>query len=633
MSGQEKTVSKLWKMYEQGRAYQEKLGLTDQIPKNVDFYEGRQWPEPTTDTKDLPRPVVNFVKFIVRNKKSSIVGSPVSIVYVSDENPELAEKLTAFNHTIENEMDMESVRNRMAQDAIVKGSGWVHYYWDAEALSEQSDYTGGLRAEVIDPLNIFFANPQEEDEQKQKWILIASRCELKAVKQMLDGEHKHAEDLIRPDDAEKRYSQEEEQEGSELVTVLTRYFRKDGEVYYERACKGTMLHNPISLTPEFIEIDLGNESEDDEDAVETELPDKPEKRKNRQKMTLYPIQAYSYEPREKSIYGMGEVDGIIPNQRAINFNLAMQLLSIQNIAWGKYVVKPGALKQKINNKPGQVITDYSPIGTIGIRRMEEPSFPSAPLNIVDMLTSMTRTVTGSTEVLTGEQVSSNQSGEAIANLQSQALKPIQELRDRYLRSCKRGGRIVKQFYLLFCDKKPYQYKTNESVSEEVFNSEEFDGVYFDVNVEASAATPYSESLVVSLLGGFLAKGYIDFDTYLELLPAQIATFKASLKKQRQESQAAELKNAQELLAQYQQYLEAMQKQLAEQGKTVEQVDRIIAQNRKLQQTLAALQTEYTDKINTANQVITAQSAQNAETTQDARSLALMLANTAGGGQA
>lgn len=626
----EKEVSKLWSMYEQGRAYQQKLGLTEQIPRNVDFYEGRQWPSPTDDTKDLPRPVVNFVKFITRNKKSSIVGSPVSVVYVSDKAPELAEKLTAFNRTVEAEMDMEGLRNRQVQDGIVKGSGFLHYYWDSEAVSEQGDYTGGLRAEVIDPLNIFFANPQEEDEQKQKWILIVSRCELKAVKEMLDKAHRGAADLIKPDDAEKRYAQEEEQDGSELVTVLTRYFRQNGEVYYERATKNTMLHNPYSLTPKPEELEISsvgdNEAEDEEDAVESELPDPPRVGEGRARMTLYPIQAYSYEPREKSVYGMGEVEGIIPNQRAINFNLAMQLLAIQNIAWGKYVVKPGALKQKINNKPGQVITDYAPLGTVGIKRLEEPAFPSAPLNIVDMLTTMTRTVTGSTEVLTGEQVSSNQSGEAIANLQSQALKPIQELRERYLRSCKRGGRIVKQFYMLFYDDgRQYEMKDGDSnVTEEVFRSSDFQGTYFDVNIEASAATPYSEALVVSMLGNFLQLGYIDFDTYLELLPAQIATYKASLKKSRQKSQAAELKNMQELVAQYKQYFEQMQKRLSEQGKTVEQVDRIIAQNRKLQETLAALQTEYTEKINTANQILSAQAEKNAETTRDAQALAAIL---------
>lgn len=64
----EKRKSKLWGMYEHGRAYQATIGLLDQIPKNVDFYEGRQWPPATESTKDLPRPVVNFVKFIVRNK-------------------------------------------------------------------------------------------------------------------------------------------------------------------------------------------------------------------------------------------------------------------------------------------------------------------------------------------------------------------------------------------------------------------------------------------------------------------------------------------------------------------------------------------------------------------------------------
>lgn len=624
----EKRKSKLWGMYEHGRAYQATIGLLDQIPKNVDFYEGRQWPPATESTKDLPRPVVNFVKFIVRNKKSGIVGSPVSVVYTSNSDPEKAERLTEFNRAVEAEMEMEDLRNRMVHDGIVKCSGFIHYYWDADAVSEPGNYVGGVRAEVIDPLNIFFANPRETDEQKQKWILIASRVELDAVKAMADGSVR--KDDIVPDDLETEYTGDTEQEGSRLVTVLTRYFRKDGEVYYERATKGVMLHKPIALTPELVELNEtaatdGENGEDSEDAVESELPDKPDK--TPRKMTLYPIQAYAYETREKCIYGMGEVDGIIPNQKCINFNLAMQLLAVQNQAWGKYIVKSGALKeQKITNTPGQVLNDYSAPGTWGIKRLEEPAFSQMPMQLVDTIMNLTRTITGSTEVMTGEQVSSSQSGAAIANLQSQALKPMQELRDRYMRSCKRGARIVLQFYRLFYDGKPFErINGDEYLGEELFNGAEYADTYFDVNVEASATTPYSESLNISLLGEFLTAGYIDFTTYLELLPAQIATFKDSLKKRLTESQSAQLKNAEEMLQQYQTYLEQMQKQLQAQGQSLDNVDSIIRKNRQLQELLASLQTEYTAKIQQANQLLTAQATKNAETQADAETMATMLA--------
>ena len=495
-------ITKLWEDFEHARSYQNSLELTTQIPVNVDFYEGRQWAAKTEATRHIPRPVVNIVKFITRSKKSSIVGAPISLVFTSNGNPEMARKLTEFNKTIENEMEMDELRNKLVQEGIVKGTGVLHFYWDSEAKGELGDFEGGVRAEIIDPLNVFFANPQEQDEQKQKWIIIASRIEVNAAREMMSRKYKKdgGAKLVQPDGASALYTDEVEQDGTELVTVLTRYYRKNGEVYYERGTKSTMLHDGIPMTPPTeadAEAELNREATemamppmapqsmpmmgnpmnpmvppmampkmaqpttDEEgtknaqiqhdtasgekmDSGEDKLQDAPEKQLNtaRRKFTYYPILVYSYENREKSIYGMGEVEGIIPNQKAINFIFAMQLLSIQNLAWGKWIVKEGALRdQKLTNSPGQVIIDHTPYGVKGIGRSDDPPISNHPMSFMDTLLSSTRLVTGSTEVMTGETYS-GQSGQAIANLQSQALKPIQELRDRYLRANKVEHRVV-----------------------------------------------------------------------------------------------------------------------------------------------------------------------------------------------
>lgn len=665
--GNEEKITKLWREYENGRDYQNTLGLTTQIPLNVDFYEGRQWPQRTEATKNIPRPVVNIIKFIVRNKKASIVGAPVSIVFTSNQHPELAQKLTEFNQAIENEMEMEDLRNRKVDEGIKKGTGITHYYWDAEARGEIGEYEGGVRAEIIDPLNVFFANPQEHDEQKQKWIMIASRVEVAAAREMLSEKYRENESLICADDADVKYTDEHEQDGTQICTVLTKYYRQDGEVYYERAVKQTMLHDGIPVTPPtFREVeteverelsqskenqkDLTSEDENEEDNIDAgedklqdEAKEAPEEVGRR--FTLYPISVYNYELREKSIYGIGEVEELIPNQKAINFIYAMQLLSIQNLAWGKWIVKEGALgKQRITNSPGQVITDHTPYGVLGISRSQEPAISNSPMNYADNLLNVTRVVVGSTEVMTGEAQSSGQSGQAIANLQAQALKPIQELRARYLRSCKREAQIIKQFYELFYDGRKFEHKEQDAegnvlYSDVSFSGEEMKGVRFDVSIEAGAGTPYSESLEVSLLTEYLAAGRIDFETYLELLPAQIATFKTTLLKKVKEGSTAQLKQAQEQLAalqeqlqQYEAYLQQLMKRMQAQGRTVEQVNRLIAQNRQLQATLAELQTEYTNKINQANAVIGVKQAEMDELRQDAETMALMMADTEVNGQ-
>jgi hypothetical protein len=652
-------VSKLWEDFEHARSYQQTIELTSQIPTNVDFYEGRQWPAKTDATRHIPRPVVNITKFIVRSKKSSIVGAPVSVVFTSNRNPDLAQKLTEFNKTIENEMDMDELRNKLVQEGIVKGTGVLHYYWDAEARGELGDFEGGVRAEIIDPLNVFFANPQETDEQKQKWIILASRVEVSAAREMMSEAYRKngGEQLVQPDDADRLYTDEVEQDGTEICTVLTRYFRKDGEVYYERAVKGTMLHDAIKMTPPTeadAERAIKEEKEADEneaeivskthdgkavekmDDGEDKLQDEAIKgdRKENKSFTLYPIVVYQYEPREKSIYGIGEVEGIIPNQKAINFIFAMQLLSIQNLAWGKWIVKEGALRnQRLTNSPGQVLTDHTPYGVKGISRSDEPPISNHPMSFMDSLMSATRLVTGSTEVMTGEAQHSGQSGQAIANLQAQALKPIQELRDRYLRTNKRAAKIIKQYYELFYEGKKFEYKTDDGqFVEGQFNGAEMDGTMFDISIEAGAGTPYSESLVVSLLTEYLAAGYIDYPTYLELLPAQIAVFKTTLLKKVKEGNMNQLKQAQEQIVALQEQLkqataslQMVSKRLEDQGQTVDKVNSLINQNRALNRALLELYNEAMVKLSQADQVIKAQGAEYANVMQDAQTMAKMMA--------
>lgn len=651
-------ITKLWEDFEHARSYQNSLELTTQIPINVDFYEGRQWAAKTEATRHIPRPVVNIVKFITRSKKSSIVGAPISLVFTSNGNPDMARKLTEFNKTIENEMEMDELRNKLVQEGIVKGTGVLHYYWDSEAKGELGDFEGGVRAEIIDPLNVFFANPQEQDEQKQKWIILATRVEVNAAREMMSRKYRKngGEKLVQPDGASALYTDEVEQDGTELVTVLTRYYRKNGEVYYERGTKSTMLHDGIAMTPPTeadAEAELKREAETAEmtarngeissdtasgenmDAGEDKLQDAPKETLNtaRRKFNLYPIVVYPYEVREKSIYGMGEVEGIIPNQKAVNFIFAMQLLSIQNLAWGKWIVKEGALlNQRLTNAPGQVVTDHTPYGVKGISRSDEPPISNHPMSFMDTLLSSTRLVTGSTEVMTGETYS-GQSGQAIANLQSQALKPIQELRDRYLRANKKGARIIKQFYELFYEDKHFEYKAEDgSFSEQSFSGMEMANSVFDISIEAGAGTPYSESLEISLLTEYLGAGYIDYPTYLELLPAQIASFKTSLLKKVQEGTANQVKQAQEQIAALQEQLQQataslqmMAQKVETQGQTVAKVNSIINQNRALSKTLTDLYTEATGKLNQANAVIKAQGQEYANVRRDAQTMATMMA--------
>ena len=568
MNENERETTRLYGYYEEGRAYQMKSGLARKIPQFVRFYEGDQWAPPTKNTKNLPRPVVNIVKMICRNKKSSILSGPVRIEYGSEQKGEHLSRLNRFAAYIQDELGQEELDARAISDGVKKGSYFYHYYWDSEARGKDGVKCGALRCEIIDPLSIFFSNPTQRDEQKQKWILIASREDVDSVRAQCDRACDR--ERILPDEGEGGYGTVEPE--GRLCTVFTCYFRREGLVYCEKATKYAVVNAPFPLTPDFEaafsllcggadgakgtaadktvhaaktgesakaseSAKAGESAKASEsacaapgeipgassgrpaamDAPDNALPDSSRlsPRPVRAGMTLYPVVVGNYEEREHSIFGIGEVEGVIPNQKSINFNIAMSLLNAQENAWGKYVVLPGALSgQTISNEPGQVLTDYSGTGE-GIRRLKESAPTLAAMEMVDTLTRLTRVVTGSTEVMTGETLGGSMSGAAIAQLQSMAEQPVKELRRAFFAAKEKQGRILSEFFRYYYVRKEFP---DGHGGTELFRGDEYGDGELSVIVRAVAGTSSSAAGDITALDALLSRGLISPETYLAAYP-------------------------------------------------------------------------------------------------------------------
>ena len=520
----------LWQLYEKGLDYQSSIGIRESIPTFVNFFEGRQWPAPTPSTKNLPRPVVNIVKMICRSKKSAVLSTPVKIFYKSLSPLTDIDKLNDFATCLFKELDQDEIDRRAIDDGVKKGSYFYHYYWDPSAPSLSSEELGGVRCELIDPLNIFFSSPEELNEQKQEWILISTRKTATEIKSLADEDI--SLDYLEPDLRISAYGTKE-QSSERKITLLTRYFRINEEVFCERATKSAVISKPFSLTPDFSEL--------------SQLDSTLKRAVKRQVATLYPIACGYYEKREGTIYGLSEVEGLIPNQKAINFNIAMSLLNAQECAWGKYIALPNALKgQKITNSPGQVLIDYSGTGS-GIKRMPDAGISQVPMSITADITELTRMVAGTTEVFTGDSFNSNLSGSAIAYLQAQAQMPIEELKNNFYIAKKKQGAILAQFMRLYYYKRAFiRTRSNkEGKAEEYFDtflSQEYENSSLEVIVEAVGGTKSSIAQDISFLDTCLKNGYISLETYINAYPESAITNKSALLRQIEKEKGTELEN-------------------------------------------------------------------------------------------
>ena len=535
----EELASKIWNEWEQGLAYQKKINLKETCEQCVDFFEGRQWPQATERTKNLPRPVINIIKFIINGKKANILSSKISMVYKplvhNEEETQLAtqraSEFTDFANQIKKELKQEDLDSLAILDGLKKGTYIYHDFWDKESKSGLAKYNGGLNGQIIDCLSIVFANPRQKDEQKQKWIIIQSRENVKTLKQVAkqNGISTTEIELIQSDDDTEKNYNAEEQENEEYATVLTKYFRKNGEVYYIKSTKNMIIQPETSLTPnaDKIKLETDEEGNTNEDSEMVDI-DKPDTRNF--KITLYPIVVDSYDSREKSIYGIGEVEQIIPVQKAINFNYAMMQMAGQNMGFPKVLTRPIALQgKKITNTPGEVITDYSP-NFDGIRYLNPPNFSSMPLTVSDKLIEVIRIVTGSTEVVSGEVLGKNMSGSAIVALQTQSKVPIQDVQKAFWRTHEKIAKIWEQFF-----KSYYKFDTQYIIEDDngqelhTFNGEMYQNMDFETTIDVGSGSAYSESLSINLLEQALQRGDITFDDYINLYPETAMPFKEQLK--------------------------------------------------------------------------------------------------------
>lgn len=543
--------TKIWEEFIIGREYLKKSNLMSEWEESERFYEGEHWPQPTPNTKNLPRPVINLCSMICDNKKSGILSGNIKILFRPSEMfgdaleraEEGANIFTKFADNITKELRQNDLDDLAQDNSVQLGTYAYHYYWDTTISGGmQTPYVGGLRGEIIHPKNIIFANPMEKDEQKQKYIIIASAEPLESVKQLAKRNNVIDFESIKSDND----LNEDTTNSLPLCTVLTKYSRQNGKVVWEKSTKYHYIQKPTMWQPDLKSVKI----DDNEDEQEINEPDTINNYGYFRKQ-LYPIVVGNHKNRKNSIYGIGEVKQAIQNNKEVNFSLGMMLLSVQNTGWPKIIQKVNALaKQMITNEPGEIITDTTQGSSWGVKYMDTPGFNGQALTLTNTIIDLTRTTTGSTEVTNGEVMGANMAASAIIALQNQAKKPIEMYQRKFYRSYEKIGKILEQFFKYYYnDGRLFSYEEEGQRYVSSLNGQNYQDIDFSLSVEVGAGGVYSESLTVSLLDTLKTAGDIDTDEYIDLYPDSIMTFKSKLKKMREQKKIEQARLEQQLLAQ------------------------------------------------------------------------------------
>ncbi|MDU0328591.1 hypothetical protein RW092_00030 [Paenibacillus sp. 3LSP] len=509
------TAREVNKQYQDGLSYKRRMGFIDKWPEYERFKAGDQWPAATQKTKALPRPVFNVIKMIESHKVANVMSEQIKMIFslqeddeteVNQEQIDTGDLFSRFSEATWERIKQDELNEEGLDIAANTGTGIWHYYWDADAKGgTRFPWVGEMEGEIIDPINFFPGNPQQRKVQKQPYIIISSREMVDNVKAYAkaNGLSNEMVEQIKPDKDTQDQGYDMamvELNDSSKVTVLTKYWRKDGTVHFCKVASGITIKK---------DTDTG--------------------------MRLYPIAVMQWERRKKSIFGVGDTEGLIPNQKAINTLVAMQILSVQLTGWPKVVYKKGAIDpSKITNSPGEIIEDQSPPGSgEGVRYLTPASIPNTAINLVESILDFTRQMTGADEAATGTAPSADLNATAIMLLQKAAAIPIESIKRRFYRLIEDVGRIWEEFWKVKYNLPRQIILRNDDGEEysELFNGADYKDTALNLRIDVGPSSTYSESLMLSSLQDFLKSGYITFEQFLKYAPKNVVPYRDRLQKE------------------------------------------------------------------------------------------------------
>lgn len=508
----------IFKRYEDGTRYKEKLNLPNKWNSYNKFKSGEQWATPTKRTVTMPRPVFNFIDQIINHKVASIQNENIKMVFTDSEGVdeqaiEYSDLFSKYSETTWEAIKQDELNQETLENSATLGIGIWHYFYDANALGGKTlEYIGELKGETLDPMNVVFGNPNNLRVQEQPYIIIRNRALVSEAKEIATASGVKEENiaLIVADKDTKDSSYEKasiEVEGTDKINIYTMYFKKKDEegndkIYFTKATKGTV------IVPE---TDTGIE--------------------------LYPIATMNWYKERESIFGRGEVEGLIPNQKLINFLIALESYNHQLTGFPKMIFKEGAINpNKITNQIGEIIEDMSKGNGFNVSYLNPPQIGSKAQNLAEMVLQMTKDLKGATESNTGEGMGSQLNATAIMLLQRASGVPIEAIKKRFYQAIEDIGRIWEQMWKVKYDTTrivSLKDSDNKDIPTE-FRGADAKGYNMKLKIDIGQASSYTESFTLTALDKFLASGYITFEQYLKYVPNTVVPFKNQLLKEIEE---------------------------------------------------------------------------------------------------
>ena len=392
----------IWSLYQKGRDYQRRMGVFVDGDRNYRFYSGDQWNG--AKLGDVEPVTINFIKPIVKYKCAVIHDNLYIPVYSSNnhesrlfqaESERWCKILNSYARKIWERDKMDFKGRKVTKDAAINDEGIIFVWFDEETKMPVN--------EIIKKADIFYGNENEEDIQKQPYILIKKRMSQTEALDLARSfkMSKTKEDLIVGDNETFEESGDAaKEEVDDNVTVVYKMYKDGGSVHFSVATKFVTIAE---------DKDLG--------------------------ISLYPVAHFVWEEKEGSARGEGEVRSLIPNQIEVNRIEVRRVITVKYTAHPHKIVDVSKIQNPnvLNSVGGIVKTNGMPVDDVSkIVGIIPPAQMSSDVKLLqDDLVSISRELAGAGEAATGTIDPEQASGRAILAVQQTSRAPMTEQKEGF----------------------------------------------------------------------------------------------------------------------------------------------------------------------------------------------------------
>ena len=484
MRDEKNNKTSVWRYYEVGRAYNNRLvpNQYNLVNTNTEFFAGNQWIHinETPAMQRLMRPTFNIIKRVTSLFVASLTSSNTtinfeSLAYADGDNMKDPESNAAVIATAEvrNLFDKFKMQYRIREalfDGAVSGDYCAHFYWNPDATpygGAFGAYKGEIEMELVDGINVMFGNPNTPDVESQPYILILGRDTVENLKweakQFAKSDHKNggtAEDNLIIDSMNSD-SEWQWQIGVGGKTEISRTDDKTGKalygILYTKVTEEKPVINAETGQQELIEVlddegkPIPETTEDGKPVIDTN-GNPVYKKKGATRMVTsvhvtkatktriiyedvdtglsrYPVAWGNWEKQKNQYHGRALVTGIVPNQIFINSMMAMIFRHLQLQSFPKTVYNADLIGQW-NNEVGEAIGVHNLQPGTSLREVATVLQPADMSNqivmCIDRVMQYTRDCLGATDAQMGNVRPDNTS--ALMVLQSSAEVPLENTR-------------------------------------------------------------------------------------------------------------------------------------------------------------------------------------------------------------